>query len=46
MRQSQTILAAALLLEFVVAGPVLAENISGTIATTKFLTEDSSSLGT
>src|SRR5688500_10013970 len=37
MRQSQTILAAALLLGFVVAGPVLAENISGTIATTKFL---------
>jgi hypothetical protein len=45
MKQSRTIWTAALLLGFVVAGPAGAENISGTITTTKFITEDSELVG-
>src|SRR5688572_17023281 len=45
MRQSRRVLTAALLLGFVVVAPARAENISGTIATTKFLTENSELVG-
>ena len=45
MRQSQTVWTAALLLGCALAGPAWAENLSGTITTTKFLTEDSQLVG-
>ena len=45
MRESRPFLTAALLLGFVIASPASAENISGTITTTKFLTEDSELVG-
>lgn len=45
MKQSRTIWTAVLLLGFVVAGTAWAENISGTITTTKFITEDSELVG-
>lgn len=45
MRQSRTVVTAALLLAFVVSAPARAENISGTITTTRFLTEDSQLVG-
>ena len=45
MRQSRTMWTAALLFGFVVVGPAGAENISGTITTTKFITEDSELVG-
>jgi len=45
MRLSRTVWAAALVLGLAVAGPAGAENISGTISATKFITEDSELVG-
>ena len=45
MRQSWTLVIAAMLLGFVAARPASGESISGTITTTKFLTEDSELVG-
>ena len=45
MKQSRTVWTTALLLGLVVAAPARAENISGTISATKFITEDSQLVG-
>ena len=45
MSQLRAVWTAALLLGCVVVGPARAENISGTITTTKFITEDSELVG-
>jgi hypothetical protein len=45
MRQTRAVLTAAVVIGFLVAGSAAAENISGTITTTKFLTEDSELVG-
>ena len=45
MRQLRTVWTVALSLGFAIVGPAAAEDISGTITTTKFLTEDSELVG-
>jgi hypothetical protein len=45
MKRSRTVWTLVLLIGLMVAGPVGAENISGTITTTKFITDDSELVG-
>ena len=45
MKQSRTVWTTALLLGLAIAHPAEAENISGTISATKFITEDSELVG-